>query len=48
MINIEEFLISKELGKTRISSMWSRGRMGTNHPSSETVLQNKKNLENLE
>jgi hypothetical protein len=48
MINIRESLLSKELGKTRRNSIWSRGRRGTSHPSSETVLRDNKPLESPE
>jgi hypothetical protein len=48
MINIKEILLSKNLGKTRRSSRWNRGRRGTSHPSSEIVLRDNKPLESPE
>jgi hypothetical protein len=45
MISIRESLLSKYLGKTRINSIWSRGRRGTRHHFSEIVIKGSHLLE---
>jgi hypothetical protein len=48
MININEYQLSKRLGKINIKVGWSKGRRGTSHYSSRIILrgiQLKMNLE---
>jgi hypothetical protein len=45
MISIKESLLSKELGKTRISLRGNRGRRGTCHPFSGIILKESQCLE---
>jgi hypothetical protein len=48
MIRKKESLISRRFGRTRRSLRGNRGRRGTIHHFSETVLKDKKTLESLE
>jgi hypothetical protein len=48
MINIKEIQLSKNLGKTRRSSRWNKGRRGISHHSSEIVLRDNQLLESPE
>jgi hypothetical protein len=48
MINIKEGQLSKKLGKTRIKTIWNRGRRGLRHHSSEIILRDNQLLENPE
>jgi hypothetical protein len=48
MISRKESQLSKNLGKTRRSSIWNRGRRGISHLSSEIVLRDNQLLESPE
>jgi hypothetical protein len=48
MINKNQGQLSKNLGKTKRSSRWIRGRREISHHSSEIILRASQLLENLE
>jgi hypothetical protein len=48
MINKKQGQLSKNLGKTKRSSRWIRGRRDLSHHSSEIILRDNKLLENPE
>jgi hypothetical protein len=45
MINIKEILLSRRIGRTRISLRRNRGRRGRSHPFLEIVLKENHILE---
>jgi hypothetical protein len=48
MISKTQGHLSKNLGKTKINSIWIRGRRGISHHYLEIILRDNQLLENLE